>query len=257
MVNAYQAPTVKKAFQILRAVSKSRQGMGISELSKQLSLGKSTVFGILNALENVGAVVRNPKTKTYTLGVTLFELGRAAYSRIDIKEIARPVMETLMERVQESVFLGVRNKTHLTILDIVESMQDLKITAPVGSRIPLFAGAAGKVFMASMPEEQAAELIRMKGIPRFTKHTIINPMRFMEEIRKARRTGYATDDEEYIPGVRAVAAAIQGTRTLSAAIWVVGFKPRIDAKKMALLADETLYSAREISEKIKTADAAR
>jgi DNA-binding IclR family transcriptional regulator len=255
MTNSYQAPTVKKAFRILRAVSKNRHGMGVSELSKRLSIGKSTVFGILNALEDLGAVVRDPKTKTFTLGVTLFELGRAAYSRIDVKEIARPIMESLMERAQESVFLGVRNGEHVTIIDIVESTQDLKITAPVGTRIPLFAGATGKVFMASMTEEKVAELIQTKGISHFTKNTVINPMRFMEEIRTARRKGYATDDEEYISGVRAVAAAIEGTRAFSSAIWVVGFKPRIDARKMEFLVEETLNAAHAISERIQKTDA--
>ena len=80
-------------------------------------------------------------------------------------------------------------------------------------------------------------------------------MRFMEEIRAARRKGYATDDEEYISGVRAVAAAIEGTRAFSSAIWVVGFKPRIDARKMGLLVEETLKAARTISEKIQKTDA--
>jgi len=254
MMSAYQAPTVKKAFQILRTLSKARTGMGISDLAKTVSIGKSTVFGILNALEEIGAVIRDPETKTYSPGVTLFELGRAAYARMDVKTIARPILEDLMERAQESVFLGVRNGEHVTILDTVESMQDLKITAPVGTRIPLFAGAAGKVFMASMPEETVAEIIRSQGIPRFTRNTIINPLSFIKEVRKARRTGYATDDEEYIRGVRAVAAAINGTRTFSSAIWVVGFKPRMDAGKMALLAQETIRTARSISEKLQQAD---
>jgi IclR family KDG regulon transcriptional repressor len=250
-MDSYQAPTVKKAFQVLRAISEAPNGMGISVLSKKLSIGKSTVFGILGALSDLGAVMRDPVTKTYTLGVTLFELGRAAYSRIDLKEMARPVMEDLMERAQESVFLGVRNGEHVTILDIVESRQDLKITAPIGTRIPLFAGAVGKVFAASMPEKKVAELIQFKGIPRFTQNTITNPMRFMETIREARRNGYAIDDEEYISGVRAVAASIDGTGNLSWAIWVVGFKPRIDAEKMSFLVKEVLKAAGVISGKIQ------
>ena len=253
-MNAYQAPTVKKAFRILQAVSKVRQGLGISELSKRLSIGKSTVFGILNALEDLGAVVRDPETKTYTLGATLVELGRSAAARIDIKEMARPIMEALMERARESVFLGVRNGTHVTILDIVESMQDLKITAPPGTRIPLFAGATGKVFMAMMPEDKVADLIRHQGLPRFTKKSILDPAAFMEAVRAVKRNGYATDDEEYISGVRAVAAPIDGSGTYSAAIWVVGFKPRMGPKKMAFLADETRKAARAISQKIKRRD---
>ena len=98
MVTKYKAPTVKKAFQILRLISRDDNGIRISNLSKDLGLSKSTVHGITAALEEQGAIIRDLRTKRYTLGLTLFELGRAAYSRIDLKDLARPVMEDLMEK---------------------------------------------------------------------------------------------------------------------------------------------------------------
>jgi DNA-binding IclR family transcriptional regulator len=152
MSTKYEAPSVKKAFQILGLISEKSQGLGISELSKQLAIGKSTVLGVTSALERVGAIVRDPTTKRFTLGFTLFELGRLAHSRFDLKDVARPFMEALMEKTQTSVFLGIQNREHVTILDIVESRQDLKITAPTGATIPLLAGAVGKVFLAYMGE---------------------------------------------------------------------------------------------------------
>ncbi len=75
--------------------------------------------------------MRDPATKRYRPGLTLLELGKSAYSQFDLKDLARPVMENLMEITQESVFLGVLNGQHITILDIVESRNDLKITSPV------------------------------------------------------------------------------------------------------------------------------
>ena len=196
MSTRYQAPTVKKAFQILRLISNTDRGLGISELSKSLEIGKSTIHGIASALEELGAVMRDPYTKRYRLGFTLFELGRLAYSQIDIKALARPTMEELMEKTQASVFLGILNRDHVTVLDIVESRQDLKITAPIGTTIPLFAGAVGKVFLASMEEEQTEEIIRSKGLTRFTENTIVDPELYYQELRSVRKKGYAVDDEE-------------------------------------------------------------
>ncbi len=250
MTGRYQAPTVKKAFQILQLISERDQGARISDLSKKLEISKSTVHGIASALERIGAVIRNPSTKRYVLGVTLFELGKAAFSRIDLKDTARPIMEILMERAQESVFLGVRNGENVTIIDIVESHQDLKITAPIGTSIPLFAGAVGKVFMASIPEQEAKDLIRTTGLHRFTENTIIDFDKFLNAIRDARQNGFAIDDEEYIGGVRAVASAIKGNGELNLAIWVVGFKSRMNSKKMTGLTKETRWAAEMISLKI-------
>ena len=242
----YQAPTVKKAFQILRLISDTDRGLGISELSKSLEIGKSTIHGIASALEELGAVMRDPYTKRYRLGLTLFELGRLAYSQIDLKPLARPIMEELMEKTQASVFLGILNREHVTVLDIVESRQDLKITAPIGTTIPLFAGAVGKVFLASMKKEQTEEIIRSKGLTRFTENTIVDPELYYQELRTVRKKGYAVDDEEYILGVRAVASPIMGLGQLMSAIWVVGFKASLDEKKMKALIKATKKAAEAI-----------
>ncbi|MEW5910856.1 MAG: IclR family transcriptional regulator [Thermodesulfobacteriota bacterium] len=252
MKKSYQAPTVRKAFQILSLVCEANRGVRITDLSRRLKISKSTVHGIVSVLEDVGALVRNPKTKSFTPGVTLFELGKAAFSRIDLKPIAHPVMETLMQKAQESVFLGIKNGEYVTILDIVESPQDLKITAPIGTRIPLLAGATGKVFMASMPDEEIHSLVQKKGIRKYTEHTITDPTLFLKEIHKARKDEFALDDEEYISGVRAVAVPIRSENSQVSAIWVVGFKPRMNRKKMAALVKETRRAAEIIRMRIQT-----
>jgi len=247
----YGAPSVKKAFAILSAISSSKDGLGVSELAKKLKMAKSTVHGMTSALEELGAVMREPLTKKYKLGFTLLEIGRSAYSQIDLQTSARPVTEELMEKTRTSVFLGILNWGQVTILDIVESRQDLNITAPVGSTIPLFAGAVGKVFLASMAEEQAAKIIKSKSLPRFTENSIVDTALYFQELRQVREKGYALDDEEYILGVRAVASPLIGLGQLRSAIWAVGFKASLDEKKMQTLTGETLKAAKTISRRIQ------
>ena len=251
MAAKYQAPSVKKAFQILELISRTNNGLGISELAKRLEMSKGTVHGIISALDELGAIIRDPLTKKYTLGFTLFELGRLAYSQIDLKDLARPVMEDLMEKTGESIFVGVLNGERVTILDVVESRRDLKITSPRGTTIPLLAGATGKVFLAAMDEKQAGKIIRKKGLTRFTEHSITDPDTFLQEVKRAKEKGYGTDYEEYITGVRAVASPIHGKRHLISAIWVVGFKATLDDRKMEDLIRDTRDAAQEISRRIE------
>jgi len=247
----YGAPSVKKAFAILSAVSSSKDGMGVSDLAKKLKIAKSTVHGMTSALEELGAVMRDPLTKKYKLGFTLLEIGRSAYSQIDLQTSARPVTEKLMEKTQTSVFLGILNWGQVTILDIVESRQQLNITAPVGSIIPLLAGAVGKVFLAAMSEQQAAKIVKTKGLPRFTANSIVDMDVYFSELRQVREKGYAVDDEEYILGVRAVASPLMGLGQLRSAIWAVGFKASLDEKKMQTLTAETQKAAKTISRRIQ------
>lgn len=247
MTATYQAPSVTKAFQILRLISKAQLGLRITEIADRLNMSKGTVHGIVSALEHIGAIMRSPSTKKYTLGITLFELGKQAHSQLELKDLARPVMERLMMRTSETVYLGVLNTNHITILDIVESSRDHKITSPKGTMIPLFAGATGKVILGSMDPEQALEMISRDGLPRFTERTITDPDRYFLEVVRAREEGYATDDEEYISGVRAVAVPIRGWRHLLSAIWVVGFKTSLDKQKMAEVITAAKAAGDEIS----------
>jgi IclR family KDG regulon transcriptional repressor len=251
MMKKYGAPSVKKAFAILSAISSSREGLGVSKLAKNLKMAKSTVHGMTSALEELGAVMRDPLTKKYKLGFTLLEIGRSAYSQIDLRSSARPVMEELMDKTQTSVFLGILSWDHVTVLDIVESRQDLKITAPVGTTIPMLAGAVGKVFLASMDEEQALKIIKSKGLPRFTDKSIVDTALYFQELRQVREKGFAVDDEEYIPGVRAVASPLMGLGQLRSAIWTVGFKASLDKHKMKTLTGETHKAAKTISQRIQ------
>ncbi|MBW1774069.1 MAG: IclR family transcriptional regulator [Deltaproteobacteria bacterium] len=227
MGERYQAPSVKKAFQILRLVADSAQGVGISELARGLGISKGTVHGITAALEDLGAIKRDSRTKRYSLGLTLFELGRLAYAQVDLKDLARPILEELMEKTQESVFLGVLNGDHVTILDIVESRHDLKITSPIGTILPIFAGSTGKVFLAAIKDL------------------------YMEEIRRVRQEGHAIDDGEYIMGVRAVTCPIKTDHHLISAIWVVGFNASMDDDKMRVIVEETKGAAAEIGNRIQ------
>ncbi|MGD2187869.1 MAG: IclR family transcriptional regulator [Desulfobacterales bacterium] len=247
----YGAPSVKKAFAILSAISSARKGLGVSELAKNLKMAKSTVHGMTSALEELGAVMRDPLTKKYKLGFTLLEIGRSAYGQVDLKTSARPVLEELMEKTRTSVFLGILNWDHVTIMDMVESSQDLKITAPVGTTIPMFAGAVGKVFLASMDDEQALKIVKSKGLPRFTDNSIVDTTLYFQELKQVKEKGFAVDDEEYIPGVRAVASPLMGLGQLKSAIWTVGFKASLDEKKMTSLTGHTQEAARTISRRIQ------
>ncbi|RPJ11923.1 MAG: IclR family transcriptional regulator, partial [Deltaproteobacteria bacterium] len=222
------------------------------DLSKQLKIGKSTVHGITAALEEMGVLFRDPLHKKYHVGYTLLELGRKAYAKMDLKDMARKPMERLMKEVGETVFLGVLNGDHVTIVDVVESPKEMKITSPPGTRLPLLVGATGRVLLAQIEKEKAKEIVQRMGLARYTSKSVIDPKQFLKETGKAKEKGYAVDDEEYILGVRAVAAPIQATSFPPAAIWVVGFTSTLDDKKMESIADAIGKTALEIHHSLKT-----
>ena len=249
---AYSAPSVKKAFRILHTLCNSPTGLGVTDLSKQLKIGKSTVLGITTALEELGVLVRDPVQKKYNVGYTLLELGRKAYAKMGLKEIARQAMENLAAKVGETVFLGVLNGDHVTIVDVVESANEMKITSPPGTRLPLLVGATGRVLLAQLDREKAQQIVQKMGLKRYTSKSVVDPRQFLKEVGKVKEKGYAVDQEEYILGVRAVAAPIQTATLPPAAVWVVGFTSTLDEKKVGIVILEIQKAAREISHSLKT-----
>jgi DNA-binding IclR family transcriptional regulator len=217
-----------------------------------LGISKSTVHGIAAALEAQGAVLRDSATKKYTIGPTLMTLGKAAYEKIDFKNMARPFLEKLMEQCQESVFLGIRNGNSVTVIDIVESRKDFKISSPIGTSLPLLAGAVGKVFLSLMTPKDRAEYLTANPLSRYTPHSIVDEKKYESEIKIVQQKGYATDNEEYISGVRAVAAPLKNHGAYMPAIWVVGFKASMTKNKIQSIVDLTTATADKINKKISS-----
>jgi len=248
---AYSAPSVKKAFKILHLLADSSTSLGLSEIAKRLKIGKSTVHGITSALEELGVLVRDPLHKKFGLGYTLLELSRKSYRKFELRDIARPFMEKLMEKVGETVFLGIMNGDHITILEVVESNREMKITSPPGTRLPLLAAATGKVFLSLFEEGKAKEIVQKMGLKKYTPNSITDPRRFLKEVEETKKRHYAVDDEEYMNGVRAVSAPIQVPFLPPAAIWVVGFTSSLNDQKMEKVISEIRKTAQEISHSMK------
>jgi DNA-binding IclR family transcriptional regulator len=178
-------------------------------------------------------------------------LGKKAYARMELRDIARMPMERLMEKVEETVFLGIMNGDHITILDMVESHTGMKITSPPGTRLPLLAGATGKVCLAQFEEKGVKEIIQKMGLVRYTLKSTTDPGQFLRELEDTRKKGYAIDDEEYLLGVRAIASPVQTASLPPAAIWVVGFTSSLSDQKMGKAVVEIQKTANEINQLLK------
>ncbi len=233
---SYSAPIVSKAMRVLKMIISEQTNPGISEIASNLELAKSTTHGILAALEETGWVLRDPITRKYTCGYAVRRLAEKAVVQLSLVETARPYLEKLSLKLDEDIFLGMCTGYSLLILDQVESKKELKITVKPGSRIPMYAGAAGKVFMAFHEDEKIDELLENFPLPVFTSCSITDPEVYKRELMKVRQEGVAYDSGEYLNNVGCVAAPIfHGKKTrkrMVAGFWLVGLDWLRDREKV-------------------------
>jgi len=244
-------PAVAKAFKILELISQSDDALGTSELARRLTLGKSTVHGLVTTLEALGMLEPANGAKRYRLGRGLHALvGRLAQQR-DLRDLARASLERLAVSTEQTSFLGVPADGHVTVLDTVHGRPTMSISAPVGSSIPLLAGAVGKAILASWDQRRREAFLEEHSLPAFTPKSIVDPVAYRRSVEDAVARGAAVDLDEFVDGVRAAAAPIFGTaRELVGVLWVAGFTRHIDRARLLSLASDVAREANEISRKL-------
>ena len=242
-IGKYSVEAVAKALDILGVFDGSEQ-LALNEISRRVQLNKSRTFRLLHTLAERGYVDRSPDASRYQLGVKLFE--RAANVRRDVKQLARPFMQSLHDSFNETVNLGVLNQGNVLYIDILESSRPFRMAATVGCRMPVHLTSMGKAMLANLAAETRARPRHLRPAGSRRKQVQI-PQRELDLVRDQ---GYAIDNQENEPGVACIGAAIlDETGRPVAALSVSGPAHRILGVKKDI-AQAVATSCRNISKSL-------
>lgn len=135
--------------------------LGNQEISKRTQLPKSTVSRLTFTLERLGYLNYSAKHNKYSLGNAVIALGYAKLSQMDVRRIARPLMQALAEHTQASVNLGIRDQQHLNMIyvDTYRNSSTFTVQLDVGSEIPIATTSMGRAYLCALPEAERAALL--------------------------------------------------------------------------------------------------
>ena len=244
-------PAVEKCFAILGLLSKTKKPLGISEISKQLSLNKSTVFNMVYTLIDLN-VLDSLSNGKFGFGPRFYMLGNAAGKRSELLQIVHPYLEKITRETKLSTFLGIRSELRTVLIDKVDSAHDIKISSEIGMQMPVLSGAGIKAMLSQLSETQVTELIGAAKLKQYTPNSIVDKNAYMLEINNVRAEGIAFDREEYIEGMVAVGVPVKtNSSTIQAAIWAVGLKQQISPESVPNLNGLLKAIAREINQRME------
>lgn len=227
-----KVPAIDKCFAILQLLAKSRPALGISEISNQLQLNKSTVFNIIYTLKYLGILEQHPDGK-FHFGTLLYLLGNSNGRKSQLIQTVHPFLEKINHATKLSAFLGIRSGLRAVIVDKVDTANDIKISSEIGMRLPLLAGAGGKALLCQLSDDEIDQILSQNSLRQFTLNTCIDRKQFKKDVLRIKAEGIAFDDEEYIEGVVAMAVPLNAYRQdLQAALWVVGLKQQLRAEQL-------------------------
>lgn len=198
-----------RIFAVIELLAANKE-MGLLDISKSLTLNKSTTHRILDSLICMGYVSQNIQTSKYRLTYKICAIGNEVLQNVDIISVVHPFLVTLMEKTGEIVHLVQRNHMHAIYIDKVESTSNtVRLVSQIGKQIPLYCSGVGKALLAQMNDEEVLKIFAESEIKAYTANTITDEKRLISELNKIRKNGYALDAEENEIGVSCIASSFR------------------------------------------------
>lgn len=228
---------VDNAIRILRYLSLIQNPTTLTSIARELKINASTCFNILRTLVWNGVLEFDSTTKGYRTGPGAVDLANRALLRTtNAVERMRPHLERFVQTYELTVSVWRRiGEDRKMLVLLVDRPTGFRLHARIGQRLPLLAGASGRV-MAACGGLEETEIRSQFPTVRWGRPLSISE--FLEDVRKVHKTGWAIDDDLYLPGATSVAAPIynlQGTlRATLSATMLRGQHDRKTVKEIAL-----------------------
>ncbi|WP_163851797.1 IclR family transcriptional regulator [Pseudooceanicola aestuarii] len=240
--------SVDRALALLEALAEHSGGAGLSDLSRAIGLPTSTAHRLLTTLQLRGFVAHEPLSRRWVIGHRAFSVGESFSHYANIVALARPFLRALRDDTRETANLGVVEAEDTVTIAQAESREINRAIAPPGGRVPIFNSGMGKAIIATWPDDAIETLVRRQSLRPMTPTSLRCMEDVMVEIRATRDRGYAIDNEEYISGMRCVAAVVWSSGgDPVAAVSVSGVAGRVTVDRIGAIADRVRRTALDLT----------
>ncbi|MEW2811588.1 IclR family transcriptional regulator C-terminal domain-containing protein [Streptomyces massasporeus] len=197
--------SLARGLTVLTAFGEGRPELTLTEVSQATGLARATARRALITYEHLDLVAA--AGRTFTLTPRVLSLGFPPLSRTSLPEIAQPHLADLTSRIHESTSLAVLSDSgeEIQYTARVATGRVMSVNITVGTRLPAYATALGRVLLADASEE----IRGAKELPALTAHTITDKHTLEGVLTSVRAQGYALVDEELEEGLRSIAVPIR------------------------------------------------
>lgn len=202
--------SLQRGLQILDMVVQAREPLRLADIARDLEMDRASAFRLLQTLERNSLVAKDPLRKNYTVGGRLLQWASTIGQDVNLVATARPYLEQLVSRTNESGHFGVMSKDKALLLDYIGSRGTIVVQNRVGVFEPLHCTALGKALLAFQPAARRESLIGAMRFERHTDSTIVDRPALERTIDKVRREAVAYDEGEYNGVLYCVAAPVIG-----------------------------------------------
>ncbi|WP_108859802.1 IclR family transcriptional regulator [Ruegeria sp. Alg231-54] len=203
-----QIPTNLRLLVILEEVAKRGVAVKPSDLIESLGLAKPTIHRLLQTAETEGFLQRDLDGRSYGPGPRLRQLSVNTVSSEHLRTARLAILRGIADEIGETCNLAIPDREGMIYLDRVETKWPLRIQLPIGTQVPFHCTASGKMYLSTLRENTLDGFMSARKLNPNTKKTLTEPETLRAEVINVARKGYSTDNEEFMPGMAAVAVPV-------------------------------------------------
>lgn len=213
-----------KVLAIIELLAYNEEPMRLIDIANQLKFNTSTTLRFLNSLEQNGYIYKNRETLRYQMTYKICGLANQVNTNTSVIEIASNPVKQLSMLLGECVCLAVEQDYTIVYVYVADGPgRMLRTTQRIGTQAPMHCTGVGKVILSEFPESKIDDIIQLKGLTKYTEHTLTTKEALMEELQVIRRRGYAYDNQECELGARCIAFPLRDyTNKIIACLSVTG-----------------------------------
>lgn len=236
--------SLAKGFRVMETFTADEPELLQSEIARRAGLDDGTTFRMLNTLVSLGYVAKVPGTRRFRLTFKPLELGFNAIARTGLRDLARPLLRSLVGEVNEAASLGVLDGVDVVYVERAQAgLVRIGVDIRVGSRIPAVTSAIGHALLAFLPEEEVERVVSTSRFDRVGPGVPDSPAALRVRLAEVRRDGTALTDWASVNGLRVCAAPVfDRGRHAIAALSVAAPAIRLSADEFAAAVRPALLS---------------
>lgn len=242
----YVIPNLRNACRILKQLGRHPDGMKVADLARELKIPVTTTLRIMATLHLEGMVRK--QDGRYEPGPVLIQLGTAALSATEVRELALPLLHKLTTLTDETSHLAVPCDDRSLIVAVNDSPHPLRAASRPGFLAELHCSSTGKVFLAHLHPNGIAGVLTREPPTRHTPNTLMTLKELKREVEVTLDRGYSLDNEEFNRGVRCLAVPVfNAAGTVVAAIGITASIVRFTDDRIPEMAGKVQSVANELS----------
>jgi IclR family pca regulon transcriptional regulator len=205
--------SLERGLAILSAFQSTRPLLGVSDLSRQVGLSRSTTHRYVATLAALGYLQQDLATKRYRLGPRVLDLGFSAINSMELRQISVPHLQKLSDDTGHTVNLAVLDGVDILYIERCRSsrqgQRDIDLNLHVGSRLPAYCTSMGKVLLAYLEPEELERAVERIQFAQRGPNTLVDRTALLLELERVRADGLAVNNEELAYGLRSIAAPVR------------------------------------------------